>query len=77
MKKIVVLISTILIFLQFGSISLYAECDVENLRLRDIDFSEIIDGEKIAKQTVGDKMVTIMRFEDFSEQNYVLEKKCS
>lgn len=74
MKKITVTILTILICFQFGNINSYAECDVENLRLIDIDFTETVRGQETFKQTVGDKKVTITRFEDFSTINYDLEK---
>ena len=76
MKKITVTILTILICFQFVNINSYAKCYMDDLNINQINFEKLIknSNQKSTIQVVDDKEVIVTRLEDFSEQNYVLEK---
>lgn len=76
MKKIIVSILATLICFQFGNINSYAECHMDNLDIDKINFEKLIksSNQKSIIQTVEDKEVTVTRLEDFSKQNYILER---
>ena len=76
MKKITVSILTILICFQFGNINSYAKCYMDDLNINQINLEKLIknSNQKSTIQAIDDKEVIVTRLEDFSEQNYVLEK---
>ena len=64
MKKILSIISTIIIIISSINLVSYAHCNMDINYEKLIDFSEIIEGKtKSITQTIGDKTVTITKYD--------------
>ena len=75
MKKILSIISTIIIIISSINLVSYAHCNMDINYEKLIDFSEIIEGKtKSITQTIGNKEVTITKYDEISKIKNDLEK---
>ena len=78
MKKVSVIILTILIIINSVNFVSCADCNMNINYEKFIDFSEIIEGKaKSITQTIDDKEITITGYEQISKINLYFEKKFS
>ncbi|HAU87473.1 MAG TPA: hypothetical protein DCW90_18905 [Lachnospiraceae bacterium] len=75
MKKSSIIILTILIIINSINFVSYADCNMNINYEKLIDFSEIIEGKtKSITQTIGDKEITITRYEEILKIKHYLDR---